>query len=201
MQRSMKSMRRLMNILAATLFVVGPFFADSALAVPVLPEGTLINGNPTSLLGFDASLIDYVAGGVSAVDDQNIEFLTDDFALAIDFQSDGLLRLFDNVGTGDDLFNDTLRFSFTGLGATLANIQLVDANAITGGSLLFHIVDGRTFDLTLRDVKFAPGFSHVDLALSVDEPSILALFALGIMIGFVALRRQAHFIRCTGVAP
>ena len=144
----MKSMHRLSGIFAATLLVAGLFFADLAMAVPVLPEGASITGSPTSLLGFDAGLNDYVAGGVSAVDDHNIEFLTDDFALAIDFQSDGLLRLFDNLGTGDDLFNDTLRFSFTGLGATLANIKLVDASALTGGNLLFSIVDGHTFSLT-----------------------------------------------------
>jgi len=194
-------MHRLLGVAAATLFVASPFYGDLAMATPVLPEGTSITGNPTSLLGLNAGLNDYVAGGVSAVNDQNIEFLTDDFALAIDFQSDGVLRLFDNLGTGDDLFNFTLRFSFAGLSGLLANIHLLDASALTGGNLLFSIIDGNTFQLALHDVKFAPGFSHADLGLSVDEPSMLALFALGIMVACMARRRRSDFVRSAEVTP
>src|SRR5690349_12375768 len=99
MKRSIGSIRRVFGALAAIVLAAG-LVSGEASATPVLPEGTAIAGSPTSLLGFNAAANDYFAGGVSAVDDQNIEFLTDDFALFIDFQSDGLLRLFDNLGTG-----------------------------------------------------------------------------------------------------
>jgi len=192
----MKTIHRLMGVLASTFFVAG-----QAAATPIIPEGTVISGDPVSLLGFDASLNDYFAGGASAVNDQNIEFLTDDFALGIDFGSDGSLRLWDNLGTGDDLFNYSLRFTFAGL--DLAGIHYLDASGLTGGDLLFSIIDSNTVELGLRDVRFAAGFSHADLALSVDEPSTLPLFAAGIFLGlaFTTRRRRASFGLDAAVAP
>lgn len=184
-------MHRLLAVFAATVFM-----ASQAAATLVLPEGTSIAAEPTSLLGFDASLNDYIAGGVSAVNDQNIEYLTDDFALGIDFYSDGLLRLWDNLGSGDALFNYTLQFSFTDLSDRLSDIQVIDASALTSGSLLFSIVDHNTFVLTLQDVQFAPGYAHADLGISVDEPSMLALFALGLVFTYAARRRRSNLIGC-----
>lgn len=192
----MRTMHHLLGVFLATVFIAG-----QAVAIPVLPDGTSITADPTSLLGFDAGLNGYVAGGVSAVNDQNIEYLTDDFGLGIDFYSDGLLRLWDNLGTGDDLFNHTLQFSFTGLNGPLSGIRFVDASALLGGSLLFSIIDRNTFELTLRDVQFAPGFSHADLGLSVDEPSMLALFALGLVFTYAARRRRSNSVRSAEVAP
>ena len=195
----MKAIHRLMGVLASAFFVAGQ---ATATPISIFPEGTAISGDPVSLLGFDASLNDYIAGGVSAVNDQNIEFLTDDFALGIDFGSDGLLRLWDNLGTGDDLFNYSFRFTFTGL--AVAALQLDTVSGLTGGDLHFSIIDSNTFELALRDVQFAPGFSHVDLALSVDEPSTLPLFAIGIFLGlraYVTRRRRAGLGRDAEVAP
>jgi hypothetical protein len=193
---SMRTIRHLLGVIAATVFIVG-----QATATPVLPEGTSITADPTSLLSFDASLNDYVAGGVSAVNDQNIEYLTDDFTLGIDFYNDGLLRLWDNLGTGDALFNYSLQFSFTGLSGSLSDIQFVDASALMGGSLLFSIIDHNTFELTLQDVQFAPGFSHADLGISVDEPSMLALFALGLVLTYAARRRRSNLISSAEITP
>ena len=192
----MNTIHRLMGVLAFTFFVAGP-----AVAIPILPEGTAISGDPSSLLAFDASMNDYFAGGASAVNDQNIEFLTDDFALGIDFGSDGLLRLWDNLGSGDDLFNYSLRFTFTDI--ALNGIQYRDVSGLTGGDLFFNVIDSNTFELGLRDVQFAPGFSHADLGVSVDEPSTLTLFAVGIFLalGGFATRRRAGFGRDAEVAP
>ena len=193
----MKTIHRLMGVLASTFFVAGP-----AAAIPILPEGTAISGDPSSLLGFDASLNDYFAGGASAVNDQNIEFLTDDFALGIDFGSDGLLRLWDNLGTGDDLFNYSLRFTFTDI--ALNGIQFRDVSGLTGGDLFFNVIDSNTFELGLRDVQFAPGFSHADLGLTVAEPSTLPLFAVGMVLalgGYATRRRRAGFGRDAEVTP
>lgn len=184
----------LLGVLVATVFMVG-----HASATPILQEGTSITADPSSLFSYDASLNDYVAGGVSAVNDQNIEYLTDDFALGLDFYSDGLLRLWDNLGTGDDLFNYTFQFSFSDLSEPLSDIRFIDASALLSGNLLFSIIDADTLVLTLQDVRFAPGFSHADLGISVDEPSTLALLALGLVLTFTARRRR--FIGSADVTP
>jgi len=183
----MRVTHRLSGALAATLLVAGV-----AAATPILPQGTSISGQPTSLLGYDASLNDYVSGGSSAVSDENIEFLTGDFALALDFSSDGLLRLWDNLGAGEDYFNYTLRFSFSGLVGPLANVWLQDASNLTGGDLLVSIVDVDTFELALREVRFAPGFTYADVGISVDEPPTVALFVLGLVGVLAAAARWRH---------
>jgi hypothetical protein len=85
----------------------------------------------------------------------------------------------------------------------LGGIQLGDASALAGGNLLFSIIDSNTVELGLRDVQFAPGFSHVDLALSVDEPPTLPLFAVGIFLGlaYATRRHRAGSGRDAEVAP
>jgi hypothetical protein len=181
----MKAMHRLFGVLAATLFV-----AAQASATLVVPEGTSIVGEPASLLGYDSSSNDYVSGAAPALTDSDIEFLTEDFALGIDFRSDGVLRLWDNLGTGADLFNYTLRFSFVDLAWPLENIWLQDTTNVLGGNLFVSIVDSSTFELQLRDVQFRPGFSYADVGISVDEPATLPLLALGLLAA-VAWRRRS----------
>ncbi len=182
----MRTMHRLFGALVATLCVVA-----EASATLVVPEGTSITGEPASLLGYDATLNDYVAGAASSLSDSDIEFLTDDFALGIDFRSDGVLRLWDNLGTGADLFNYTLRFSFVDLAAPLKNIWLQDTSNLLGGDLFVSIIDGNTFELQLRDLQFSPGFSHADVGISVDEPSTFPLLALGLLAAMAWRRRSA----------
>ena len=193
----MRTIRCLMGALASAFFVAGHATAAS---IPVFPEGTAITGDPASLLGYDAASNDYIAGGVSSMDDLNLEFLTDDFALGIDFGSDGLLSLWDNLGTGDDLFNYSLRFSLAGLGWLY--VQGLDISGLTGGSLAYSVVGDGVIELALRDVQFAPGFSHADLAVSVDEPSMLPLLACGLVFGIaVARRRRSSPARFAAVVP
>ena len=181
----MTATHRLFGALAATLFVVA-----EASATIVVPEGTAIVGEPSSLLGYDAAFNDYVSGAAPVLTDSDIEFVTDDFALGIDFRSDGVLRLWDNLGTGADLFNYTLQFSFVDLAWPLENIWALNTSNLTGGNLFFAILDNDTFELQLRDVRFSPGFTYADVGISVDEPATLPLLALGLLAAF-ALRRRA----------
>jgi len=181
----MKAMHRLLGALAATLFV-----AAEASATIIVPEGTDIVGEPSSLLGYDAASNYYVSGGASALTDSDIEFLTDDYALGIDFRSDGVLRLWDNLGTGADLFNYTLRFSFADLADPLGSIWLQDTSSLLGGNLFVSIIDSNTFELQLRDLQFSPGFSYAEVGISIDEPATLPLLALG-LLGTLALRRRS----------
>lgn len=185
----MRVMHLVFGALAGTLLVVG----DAAASI-IVPEGTRITAEPASLLGYDATLNDYVSGGTSALRDADIEFLTDDFALGIDFQSNGLLRLWDNLGTGADSFNYTLRFSFPDLGMPISAIGLQDASNLLAGNLLINLIDGDTFELALRDVQFAAGFTYADIGISVPEPQTLPLLALG-MLALAALRRRSKPVR------
>lgn len=182
----MRVTHRLWGALAALLFIAG-----QAAAMPVLPEGTAITGQPGSLLGYSSGLNDYVSGGVSSVSDANIEFLTADFALALDFTSDGRLRLWDNLGTGEDDFNFTLRFAFADLAGALIDIGRADVRNLIRGDLSVSILDRNTFELTLHDVRFEPGFTSLDLSITVAEPPALALLALGLigLLATVARRR------------
>ena len=183
----MRVMLRLLGALAGTLLIFG-----DATATMVLPEGTAITAEPTSLLGFDAGLNDYVSGGSSLLTDQDIEFLTGDFALGIDFQSNGLLRLWDNLGTGADVFNYTLRFSLSNLASFLSAIELQDTSNLSGGNLFVDIIDHDTFELTLHDVQFSPGFTSTDLSIAVPEPGTLSLLVLGALATLAFRRRSAH---------
>lgn len=182
----MKAMHRLLGALAATLCVVA-----EASATIIVPEGTSIVGEPANLLGYDSSLNDYVAGIAPALTNSDIEFLTDDFALGIDFRSDGVVRLWDNLGSGADVFNYTLRFSFVDLAWPLESIGLQDTSNLLGGNLFVSIIDSDTFELQLRDLQFSPGFTFADVGLSVDEPSTLPLLALGLLAAVAWRRRSA----------
>jgi PEP-CTERM motif len=181
----MRAMHLLLGALAGTLLVVG----DAAAAI-IVPEGTRITAEPASLLGYDAALNDYISGGSSALSDANIEFLTDDFALGIDFRSDGLLRLWDNLGSGADLFNYTLQFSFSDLALPLSALSLEDTSNLLGGNVFVNIIDGDTFELALHNVQFSPGFTSADVGISVPEPDTLLLLALGLLTAALGLRRE-----------
>lgn len=180
----MRATHRLFGALVATLLVVA-----EASATIVVPEGTSIVGEPASLLGYDAALNDYVSGAAPVLTDSDIEFLTDDYALGIDFRSDGVLRLWDNLGTGADLFNYTLRFSFVDLTWPLQSVWLQDTSSLLGGNLFVSIIDNDTFELQLRDVRFSPGFSYADVGISVPEPSTLPLLAFGLLAALAWRRR------------
>ena len=182
----MTAMHRLFGALVATLCVVA-----EASATIVVPEGTSIVGEPTSLLGYDAAFNDYVSGAAPVLSDSDVEFMTGDFALGIDFRSDGVLRLWDNLGTGQDLFNYTLQFSLVDLAWPLENIWALNTSSLSGGDLFFAILDNNTFELQLRDVRFNPGFTYADVGISVDEPSTLPLLALGLLAAFAWRRRYA----------
>ncbi len=188
----MRVMHRLFGALAGTLLVAAE--ATATIIPPAVPEGTPITAEPTSLLGYDVGLNDYVSGASSVLTDRDIEFLTGDFALGIDFQSNGLVRLWDNLGTGADYFNYTLRFSFPDLALPLNSIWLRDTSNLIGGNLFVNLIDDSTFELRLRDVQFRPGFTYADVGLSVPEPGTLLLLVLGVLAS-VALHRRFAIAR------
>lgn len=157
----------------------------------VLPAATQVSGlqnGLTPLLAWDGSSYSASSTGVS---DSELEFITADYALAVDFGSSGQLRLWDNRDDPSAALNEVLRFDFSGLELDLAALAWVDVAAVTGGSLLAEVIDGRTLQLTLRDLTLASSFSTLDGQLSsLPEPSPLALLALAGMAAALSMRRR-----------
>ena len=100
-----------------------------------------------------------------------------------------MLRLWDNLGSGADSFNYTLRFSFQDLALPLNAIGLQDTSNLIAGSVLVNLIDRDTFELALRDVQFSPGFTYADIGISVPEPGTLSLLLLSALAMF-AFRRE-----------
>ncbi len=137
----------------------------------------LQDGNATPL-GADSGYAPGAGANVTTLSDSDLEFLTADYAIGIDFFSSGLLQLYDNGGVG--LAGTTvLSFDFSGLGEALAAVS-VDGSALLGGSLSASVLDGHTLQLTLTDLRLADTFGPLSLQLrtqSVPEPAPMALLA------------------------
>ena len=98
--------------LAAAL-ALGALPAAQAAGVPV---GTVITGSvsgaTSGLLGLDSGFTPGPGSNITALSAADLEFLTDDFAVGIDFFSDGLVTVYDNGGTGLIAGSYTLSFDF-----------------------------------------------------------------------------------------
>jgi|GEM_PF-5275204 len=153
----------------------------------------LLNGSADGLLGADSGYQAAPGSNTTAISDLDLEFISSDFALAIDFQSDGLLRLYDNTGLGELAGTQVLEFSFAGLERSLADASFSNRGQIAGGSLQIELLDPFTLRLSLQDLRFSEAFGFVDAripaAAAVPEPAALALLALATLAAAVA-RRQ-----------
>lgn len=162
-----------------------------------LTPGTLItgwqDGQPT-LLGNDSA---YTAGPdahITTLSDTDLEFLSADAAIGIDFFSSGLLQLYDNGGAG--LAGSTvLLFDFAGLAAPLTDVG-IDLSTLLGGSISASLIDGDTLQITLTDLNLGDQFVPLNLQLraqaqDLPEPTPLALLAVA-ALGAALTRRPAR---------
>ncbi len=149
------------------------------------------NGDANALLGADSGYAAVAGGNTTTVSDTDLEFLSADFAIGLDFFSDGRLDVYDNTGTGLLAGTTVLQFSFAGLAASLGAFSLGDLSQVAGGSITAQLLDGQTLQLTLTDVQFSSAnFSSFSAQVSsVPEPTPLALLAAG--LGLMAWRRRA----------
>lgn len=178
-----------MALLAAALLSSG-----AASAAPLLVTGqpvtATLNGAAADLLGFDALSQSYVAGGLSTLGDGDIEYVAADFSFMLDLGSDGLLRIYDNLGAGllDGLRVIELNFGDPGLNLGSASL----ASAPTGGLLEWELLGPQSLRLRLQDLQVA-GFGSVELQLAantVPEPATAALAGLALL--GAALGRRKH---------
>jgi hypothetical protein len=167
-----------------------------AAAVPLL-QGTTVTGTVSGassvLLGIAdgyAELVGPVSAPVSGVLG-DIEFLTGDYALGIDFDEHGLVSVIDNSGGALLAGTYAFSFSFAGLADDIGRFTLGDLSALAGGSVQLSVWDGQTVTLTLTDLQFAQPYAAITAQLAVPEPgSALLAFAGLAMLG--TLRRAAR---------
>jgi hypothetical protein len=169
------------------------WLAASAHAADPLPAGTLITGQvsgaSTLLLGLDHLFADEPGTDTTALAAADVEFITPDGALAVDFFTDGRVQVWNNTGATSLPGNYTLSFGFAGLTQPLTTFAPLDTAQLAGGSLSVQLTGPTTLSLTLSQVRFTTEFGSItaQVATAVPEPASLALFGAG--LGLIALRR------------
>ena len=168
--------------------------AFSANAADTLPAGTLITGTlsgaSTSLLGLDHEFAAEPGSNVTGLSATELEYISADFALAIDLMSDGGLLIYGNTDNGALPCNYVLSFSFAALPAPLSSFAMVDTSHVLSGSVSAQLLSGNSIQITLNNVVLDSPFSTISAQAvsTVPEPAHWALIAAG--LGIFALRGQ-----------
>lgn len=167
--------------------------ATAAHGADSLPAGTLITGQvsgaATALLGLDHLFADEPGSNSTALSAGELEFITADAAVGLDFFADGRLQVWNNTGNAALAGSYTFTFSFAGLTQPLTAFAPLDVSQLSGGSFSLQLVGPSTVSLTLSNLSFTGEFGSftAQVASAVPEPTSLALMAAG--LGLVALRR------------
>ena len=180
-----------------TLAVAAAAWLGSAAASgAILPAGTLITGQisgaNSTLLGLDHQFADEPGSNTTALAAADLEFLTADALVAIDFFADGRVQVWNNSGATGLAGSYTLTFSLAGLGQPITGFTPLDLTGVNGGTVSVQLLDPHSVSLTLNDLSFTTEFGSFTTQLAVSavpEPTSLALLGAG--LGLLALRRRA----------
>lgn len=186
----MKTYRTLAVAAAAWLAATAAHAADS------LPAGTLITGTvsgaSTVLLGLDHLFANEPGSNTTALAAADLEFLSADGAVGIDFFTDGRVQVFNNTGATALAGSYTLTFSFAALGAPIAAFAPLDLASVTGGSVALQVLGPQAVSLTLNNLSFSAEYGSFTTQLAVSAvPEPVSLALLGAGLGLLALRRRA----------
>lgn len=167
--------------------------ASAAPAADTLPAGILITGQVSGasavLLGLDHLFANEPGTGTTALSAGELEFITADAAVGLDFFTDGRLQVWNNTGNTALAGSYTFTFSFAGLSDPITALAPLDFAQLTGGTVNLQRVNANTVSLTLDNLGFSGEFGSftAQVVSAVPEPASLALMAAG--LGLVALRR------------
>ena len=185
--------------LAAALLSLAGLGSAQASATP-LPLGSEItatlNGSAEALLGSRAGFAALPGSNITPLRDDDLEFLSADYELAADLFSSGLIRLYDNSGTGLWAGTRVLTFSFAGLLTPLGSASLADLSQLLSGQVQASLLDAHTLQITLQDVQWqaSTDFGTVDLQLNsaeLPEPASAALLAAAAAAALASRRRRS----------
>lgn len=172
--------------LAAALALAGALPATATTTVTAL-----LDGQP-SLLGWNHGYQSGAGSHIAELSDSELEFLSADYALGIDLFSDGLIRLYDNSGSGN-MADATLTLDFAGLPAAISGIALSESSQLGSGTVTATLLSPSSVSISFGSLSFThDAYPSFDLQLSlapVPESASIALFAAG-LVGLAALRRR-----------
>lgn len=185
--------------LAAALLSLAGLGSAQASATPLPPGSEVtatLNGSAEAMLGSRAGFAALPGSNITPLRDDDLEFLSADYELAVDLFSDGLIRLYDNSGTGQWAGTRLLNLSFAGLLTPLGSVTLVDLSLLLSGSVQASLLDEHTLQISLQDLQWLPGSDFATLELQLNsaelpEPGTLALLAAAAAAGLARRRPRA----------
>lgn len=181
-----------MKHLVAACLAVAPLWPIAA-AAQALPIGTLItgslNGQADGLLGLDQGFAAVSGSNITHLANE-LEYLSSDYALGIDFLSDGQVVFYNNTDALNLPGSYTLTFDFSGLPQPLTGFTL--GSGLAGGSVTASLLNAHSISITLSNVAVDEVYGSFSGQLQVSAvpepgPALLLMAGLGVVC---ALRRR-----------